>query len=99
MLTVSTASRLAVSGARRTVVVAAQTHPVQVVRRTSAVRGIQSIAQTDRVGHFLHQPLKIFTFFFWLGYHYPFIVFHRDQARGRTPSSDFFIGFASFAAG
>lgn len=67
MLTVSTASRLVVSGARRTVVVAGQCHAVQVIRRTSAVRGIQSIAQTDRVGHFYYfNILHIFTFFFFL---------------------------------
>ncbi|KAF8908189.1 acetylglutamate kinase ARG6 [Gymnopilus junonius] len=48
MLAVSTAARLASKGARRAVVVAGQRHAaVQVVRRTS-VRGIQSIAQTDR---------------------------------------------------
>ena len=83
MLTVSTASRLVVNGARRTVVVAGQCHAVQVIRRTSAVRGIQSIAQTDRVGALLFQRLTFSSFFsFWLGYHYPFVVFYRDQARG-----------------
>jgi len=47
MLSVS--SRLVVSGAGRAVVVAGQRRgTVQVIRRTS-VRGIQSIAQTDRV--------------------------------------------------
>jgi N-acetyl-gamma-glutamyl-phosphate reductase / acetylglutamate kinase len=47
MLPVSTASRV-VSGARRAVVVAGQRRTVQAIYRTS-VRGIQSIAQTDRV--------------------------------------------------
>ncbi|PPQ96704.1 hypothetical protein CVT26_010256 [Gymnopilus dilepis] len=48
MLAVSTAARLASRGARRAVVVAGQRQAaVQAVRRTS-VRGIQSVAQTDR---------------------------------------------------
>ena len=58
MLTVSAASRLAVSGAKRAVVVAGQRRAVQVIRRT-CVRGIQSMAQTDRVGGF-----QIFSSFF-----------------------------------
>ena len=85
MLAASTASRLVVSGARRAVVVAGQCHPVQVIRRTSTVRGIQSIAQTDRVqGKFLFHRLENFHLFFlfWLGYHYPFTVFNRDQEGG-----------------
>lgn len=83
MLTASIASRLVVSGARRAVIVAGQCRAVQVIRRTSAVRGFQSIAQTDRVRHlFLFQLLTFFhPFFLWLGYHYPFIVFHRDKTR------------------
>lgn len=49
MLAVTTAARLASKGARRAVVVAGQRQAaVQVVRRTQ-VRGIQSVAQTDRV--------------------------------------------------
>ncbi|KAF8154775.1 bifunctional acetylglutamate kinase/N-acetyl-gamma-glutamyl-phosphate reductase [Crassisporium funariophilum] len=48
MLAVSAVSRLALRGSRRVVVVAGQRQAgVQAVRRTS-VRGIQSVAQTDR---------------------------------------------------
>jgi hypothetical protein len=65
MLTVITASRLVVSSARRAVVVAGQRHAVQVIRRTCAVRGIQSIAQTDRVRYFYFNVFKFFTFFFF----------------------------------
>lgn len=65
MLTASIASRLVVSGARRAVIVAGQCRAVQVIRRTSAVRGFQSIAQTDRVRHlFLFQRLTFFHPFF-----------------------------------
>jgi len=49
MLAVSTAARLTVKGATRAVVVAGQRQAtVQTVRR-AGVRGIQSVAQTDRV--------------------------------------------------
>ncbi|TFK34692.1 acetylglutamate kinase ARG6 [Crucibulum laeve] len=48
MLAVSTASRLLSRGARRAIVVAGQRQTaVQAIRRTS-IRGIQSVAQTDR---------------------------------------------------
>lgn len=68
MLTASTASRLVVSGARRAVVVAGQCRAVQVIRRTSAVRGIQSIAQTDRVrNNFYFIRLTFSHFFFFFG--------------------------------
>ena len=83
MLSASIASRLVVSGARRAVVVGGQCRAVQVIRRTSTVRGFQSIAQTDRVRHLLlFQRITSFHLFsLWVGYHYPFIVFYRDQTR------------------
>lgn len=58
-----TVSRLVVSGARRAVVVAGLRHAVHAIRRTTAVRGIQSIAQTDRVRHFTFQRLTFSLIF------------------------------------
>jgi hypothetical protein len=58
MLAVSTTARLAARGVRRAVVVAGQRQAaVHAVRRNS-VRGIQSVAQTDRVS------FHILTFFY-----------------------------------
>jgi hypothetical protein len=95
MLSVS-ASRLVVNGARRAVVVAGQRRgAVEVVRRTS-VRGIQSIAQTDRVSIPTFCVLTFYHFTYWIGYHYPFIVLYWYQARGRTSSSDLLVLFAPF---
>lgn len=76
-----TASRLVVSGARRAVVLAGQRQgAVQIIRRTS-VRGIQSIAQTDRASSFILFQSFNFLNRWIIGYHYSFIVFYWDQTR------------------
>jgi len=85
MLAVRTATRFNARGATRAVVVAGQRQgAVQAVRRrdNTSVRGIQSVAQTDRVRWFLHKSTEIQLNISFLGYHYPFTILYWYQAGG-----------------
>ena len=96
MLAVSTAARLASRGARRAVVVAGQRQAaVQAVRRTS-VRGIQSVAQTDRVcgGSSVCRSRVMNLFFLAKGYHHPSALFNWYQEGSRTISPHFLFSIA-----